>query len=125
MKKGDMFPSKWLKAADIPQNREVPVVIDRVTRETTGDDEEKAVVYFRGAQKGLMLNNTNWDAIEIGTGKTDSDDWTGEEVLLYRTTCMFKGNTVECIRLRTVPKPALPTDDNGAVLNEPDVVFAE
>jgi len=108
MKLGDVFPSKYLKAGDLPKNQEVSVVIDRVALEVIGDDEDKPVLYFKGSEKGLVLNRTNWGAIEMSSGIDDTDNWRGIELLLYQTTTQFGGNTVPCIRLRMVPKPAAP-----------------
>lgn len=104
MKVGALFPSNYIKAADL-QDRQVQVTIDRVVMEDIGSDH-KPVVYFRGKEKGLVLNKTNTSVIAQGYGD-DTDDWTDAEVILYPSTTDFQGKVVECIRVKLPPrKPA-------------------
>ena len=60
------FPSKYLKAADL-QGKQVTVVMSHVTMETIGDDE-RPVLYFKGKDKGLVLNKTNANTIADAFG---------------------------------------------------------
>ena len=114
MKLGDVFPSKYLKAADIPVNTEVALVIDRVAMEDIGDDAAKPCLYFKDRQKAMVLNRTNFSAIEMGSGRDDTDDWGGLEVLLYRATVVFNGGVVPCLRLRMVPKATTSGGESDA-----------
>ncbi len=57
MKINEAFPSNYLKAADL-QDREVTVTMADVKMEKLGDDS-RPVLYFRGKEKGLVLNKTN------------------------------------------------------------------
>jgi hypothetical protein len=67
----------------------------------------KPVVYFRGKEKGVVLNKTNSNMIATLTGSRDTDDWAGCQIRLYATTTEFGGETVECIRVKGVGgKPA-------------------
>ncbi|MGC2823659.1 MAG: hypothetical protein WA322_05410, partial [Pseudolabrys sp.] len=65
MKKADVFPSKYLKCDDL-NGKPITVTIGRAPLETLkspdGKEQEKIVLYFRGAKKALPLNMTNWDA---------------------------------------------------------------
>ncbi len=82
MRESDVFPSKYLTGLEI-EDREVPVVIDRVEREEVGMDKDKcAVVYFQKCTKGVVLNKTNWRNLAYAHGD-DSDDWSGKEAILY------------------------------------------
>jgi hypothetical protein len=66
----EAFPSRWLKPGDLKGSAYV-LKIDRVEQETTkfnGKSQEKTVVYFKGTNKGLILNLTNFEAIEKVTG---------------------------------------------------------
>ena len=57
----EFFPSRWLKPSDLG-GKDVSVGIQRVTAEefeNEGKTERKPVVYFNGAEKGLILNKTN------------------------------------------------------------------
>ena len=86
MKVGAMFPSNYIRAADL-QDRQITVTIDRVMMEDIGSDH-KPVVYFQGKEKGLVLNKTNTTAIAHGYGD-DTDDWTGAEIIIYPSTTDF------------------------------------
>ena len=97
------FPSNFLKAADL-QNREIPVTIDRVDMETIGQDH-KPVLYFQGKQKGIVLNKTNAMNIAAAYG-SDTDGWTGEQVVLFSVWTDFQGKSVQAIRVR--PGQATP-----------------
>lgn len=105
------FPSTYLKASDLGQSSPL-VTIDRVEVEPVGRDKEmKPVVYFKGKEKGVVLNKTNSNMIATLTGSRDTDDWQGCQIRLYATTTEFGGETVECIRVKGVgstkaaPKP--------------------
>jgi len=110
------FPSKYLKASDLGENQPV-VTIDRVEVEPIGRDREmKPVVYFKGKEKGVVLNKTNARKIAELAGSSDTDDWNGVQVRLYATETEFGGETFECIRIKAAgaakPKPApKPVED--------------
>jgi hypothetical protein len=91
------FPSKYLKAADL-QNGRVTVVIDKVVMETIANDK-RAVIYFKGTLKGLVLNKTNASMIVEIAGSDDTADWAGIEVVLYTTRVDFQARRVDAIRI--------------------------
>lgn len=95
------FPSKYLKAADL-QDRKVTVAMSRVELEDIGDGDPKAVLYFQGKEKGLVLNRTNANMIETLYGP-ETDDWVGQQITLYPATTDFRGKTVPCIRVSAAP----------------------
>jgi hypothetical protein len=97
MKSTDIFPSKYLRAADL-NGAEPIVTIDRVEMETLGDDR-KPVVYFKGKDKGLVLNKTNFNAIEEISGRDDTDEWKGVKVKLFTAKVEFQGKRVPAIRV--------------------------
>jgi hypothetical protein len=72
------------------------------------------VVYFRGKDKGVVLNKTNGNKIAALVGSKDTEDWAGCQIRLYATETEFGGETVECIRVKaagavsTKPKPPKP-----------------
>ena len=102
MKRNDIYPSRWLKAADLPQGGET-LTIERVTEEAIGKDRErKPVATFENYDKELVINPTNWDSIVELTGQADSDDWPGHRVRLVRLQVQFGRETVEAIRIRPV-----------------------
>ena len=103
----DAFPSKFMKASDL-QGTEPIVTIDRVDFEPVGRDREmKAVLYFAGKTKGLVLNKTNATKISQLVGSDLTEEWTGQRVRLYATETTFGGETVDCIRIKPVGKQAI------------------
>ena len=108
---GKVFPSRYLKVADL-NGREVAVVIKDVKLESVGKGQEaKPVAFFRGTDKGLVLNVTNSKRIASIAGTQETDAWVGTRIVLYGTETEFQGDTVECIRVRVpkVEKPAAAT----------------
>jgi hypothetical protein len=115
------FPSKYLRASDIGEQRPV-VTIERVEMEPVGQSREmKPVVYFRGKDKGVVLNKTNAKkVIALAGGSTETDAWIGVQIRLYATEVPFQGEMVEAIRFMSplsqpVAKPApqeIPDDDS-------------
>lgn len=97
MKISEEFPSKYLKAADL-QGREVRVTIGNVEREKMGDDT-KPVVYFKGKEKGVVLNKTNSNVIADAYGD-DTDDWFGQDVILLSVMTDYAGKATPAIRVR-------------------------
>jgi len=96
------FPSNYLKASDLGESAPV-VTIDRIEVEPIGRDKEiKPVLYFKGKEKGLVLNKTNAKKIAELTGSKDTDDWNGCQIRIYATETEFGGETVECIRVKAV-----------------------
>lgn len=104
MRISDAFPSEFLKAADL-QGRTVTLFISHVEMAEIGRDE-RPVLYFKGKDKGLVLNKTNATNIATVYGD-DTDDWAGGEVTLYEAMVDYQGKTVPAIRVRVPPrKPA-------------------
>lgn len=99
----DAFPSNYLKASDI-KGAEPIVLIDHVAFEPVGRQREmKAVIYFKGKEKGLVLNKTNATKITQLAGTDMTEDWDGVKVRLYATETEYAGDTVECIRIKAAP----------------------
>jgi hypothetical protein len=122
VKLSDAFPSNFLKAADL-QGRRVIATISHVTFEDIG----KPVVYFKGKEKGLVLNKTNGNMIAEVTGDDDTDNWSGVSIVLYPTRVDFQGKRVDAIRVdkpepgqrqaapAPPPPPPAPFDDDENV----------
>jgi hypothetical protein len=99
----ELFPSKYLKAADL-KGKAVVVNIASAPIETlktpNGSEERKTVLYFsNGAKKVLPLNRTNWDSVASICGE-NSDDWPGQEIELFPSTTELRGEVVGCVRIR-------------------------
>src|SRR5579862_2698736 len=97
MKLNDVFPSKYLKAADL-NNREVKVIMANAEIEKLGDDS-KLVLYFKGKEKALVVNKTNANTIAAAYGD-DTDDWYDQPLILFSVMVSFQGQTGPAIRCR-------------------------
>lgn len=103
----DAFPSNYLKASDL-QGREVIVTIERVDFEAVGREREmKAVIYFEGKKKGIVLNKTNAKKIIEISGSAITEEWPGTQLKIYPTETEFGGETVDCIRIKPVGRPVM------------------
>lgn len=102
MKISSAFPSQYLRASDL-QDRPVRVIMDRVAIEEIGS-EAKPILYFRGKEKGLVLNKTNANNIAARYGD-DTDGWVDGEIELFPTLVDYQGKSVDAIRIR-IPRPA-------------------
>ena len=102
----ELFPSNYLKASDLGSGQPV-VTIACVEHEPVGREREmKAVLYFEGKEKGVVLNKTNAKKITDLVGSPETEDWTGFKIRLFATTTEFGGETVECIRVKAAGVPA-------------------
>jgi len=126
-----LFPNDYIKAADLRGN-DVTLTIKDVRVEelrTTGGNEEKAVVTFeeleRRKKKGphkLVLNKTNAQTIAKALGSNETEDWKGQKITLYPTTCQAFGETVDCVRIREkAPSPKKKVDEDPLGSDEEEV----
>ena len=125
MKISEAFPSNYLKVDDL-QNKKVQVTINSVSMEEVGD-ANKPVVYFKGKEKGLVLNKTN--AVMIGeiTGTEEMDNWVGHQIILFPARVDFQGKRVPAIRIEAPPNgktaPAPLKTSVAAEENNDDIDF--
>jgi hypothetical protein len=101
--RAEAFPSKYLKAADLPEGGKLFRIAKLEIHKIGPDQEEKYVLFFKGEPRQLVVNLTNWDAIAAFLD-AESDNWVGKEVVLFATTTTFGSKTVDCIRVRR-PRP--------------------
>jgi len=103
MTRDEVFPSKYLKAADLKGKARI-VTIESARYETLkgldGKETQKIVLYFENVPKSLPLNATNFDAVCDATGFPDTEDWPGQLIELYPTKTTMGGKTMDCIRIR-------------------------
>ena len=97
----DVFPSKYLKAAQL-KGHEPTVVISRCEMEEVGDDR-KLVLYFQGKEKGMVCNRTNADRIAF-MYSPDTDNWIGKEITIYAEMVSFQGKAMEGLRVKPPKK---------------------
>jgi hypothetical protein len=133
MKISQLFPSKYVKAADL-NGKTVTLTISKLVVEELGhgaEKERKPVLYFQKATKGLVLNRTNAMTI-AGLYGDESDDWEGKRVSIYPTRIRAFGAMQDTIRVReeipAQPKPqaqALHVEDAAEIDDVEDVADVE
>lgn len=106
-KVNDMFPSKYLKADDLPHA--VAVAVARVESEIMDEqtNEHKWVLYFVGKTKGLVLNRTNANMLAHLFGD-DTDSWTNQKINLVAEAVTYMGKITQGIRVKPAQAPAPP-----------------
>lgn len=102
------FPSDYLKAADV--DGRTPYTITEVKQEEIGQKRDsRPVIYFEEVQQGLVLNKTNMRVIADAYG-LETDEWIGQQIVLYEKMVEFEGKEVPAIRvklpIRAKPAPA-------------------
>jgi hypothetical protein len=139
--KQDRFPRRFLSAPDL-KGKPVTLKIGREYMEeladTTGKKRNKSIMSFKGTDKELVLNVTNFDSIVEATGEHDSEKWSGKKIVLYPTTTQMGGKTLDCIRVRgpaqkemtlkSAPEPAPepkpePETENGDDDTDDEIPF--
>ena len=101
MKRHDRYPSKYLKAEDLPEP--VTLTIKAVKDETLkfdGRESKKPVLHFKETGKTFPLNVTNWDSIADITGEDDDSKWPDHRAEFYASTTEVRGDTKSCVRIR-------------------------
>jgi hypothetical protein len=132
MRRDELFKAKYWKASDI--HGDIQVTIKTVIMELLGEErEEKAVVYFVGKPKGLVLNLTNFNTTARICGSEETNDWAGQDVVLTTEMVTFRGQTAPAIRVRAPmpkaevrtakPAPTPSPDDWRGVLGGDEVPF--
>lgn len=132
MKVTDMFPSRVLRGADLPEKgmliQITGVHIEKMRAGQGKPEETKYVLYFedvstgkparvRGVQyvaergQGLVLRKALAIQINEATHTNDTDDWAGKKVVIYGCKTKAQGKEVVSICARA-PKPEA-TSGNG------------
>lgn len=123
----DIYGGDALKAEELPQNFRALVTIEHVSIQEvgkTGEPKQKKLeVRFVGKAKTLLLNVTNANMIAEITRTRDYEQWTGHQVVIYRTTTDYAGKRVPAIRVdypnaqpsrpAPPPPPPPPPQNNG------------
>lgn len=117
MKVSRLFPSKYVKPADL-NGKPVTLIVAKTVVEELGhgdQKEQKAVVYFEKATKGLVLNRTNAMTIAALYGD-ETDEWAGKRITIYATRVRAFGAMQDTIRVKSeVPARPLPAAQPAAV----------
>lgn len=115
MKINEAFPSKYLSSKDLNgQTYQLPIA--SITQEEINDNggkKLKPVVYFRGAQKGMILNRTNAEAISMVLGD-ETNDWIGHKLELFSMRVQGPNGMTDGLRCRVILPQAAPVQRQSA-----------
>ena len=112
---------RYLKAVDLP--KPVLLTIRDATNEAMPDGEHKDILWFEEVEQGLALNKINAGIVVKTTGTDDTDKMAGQKIVLYATTTEFKGDMVDCIRVRAPKETQTKTDPPPNIVEEDDIPF--
>lgn len=119
MKIDDMFPRKYASGEDLG-GKAVRLTIQRVAQEEVynhGEKEKRFVVYFDGAQRGVLLSRTLAQQIVDATGQQDTSHWVGQVVELYPVPMTVGGVPRVAIRARRAG--VKPRAGTGKIQDDP------
>ncbi len=118
------FPTKYLSGADLDEGGRgsYPVTISRFSAEEMqgehGEKERKLVLWFNGAQKGLVANKGNAEILTEAFGGM-AEQWIGKRIELYVVDVSAFGKMTRGVRVRIpggdpAPAPLGPPIDTPA-----------
>ncbi len=129
MKVGAMFPSQYLKAADVDGDTTLTIRGARMedVKANDGTSENKPVLHFAEPVVGdtpakLVLNKTNASMIVKVLGTDESSKWKGKQITLYVTEVQYGPDMVPAIRIRAAVAAGganAPADE----FNDDDIPF--
>ncbi len=124
-----LFPSKWLSAADLPHPvmATISAVKLQELRQQDGSMEQKLVVTFEKATKQWILNKTQATALAEALGDMYGD-WPGARVKLAAARATNGKDTIVVVEalklpdrvLKEMPMPPAPPAPPPADPNDPD-----
>lgn len=94
----DLNPGKYLSANDVKTKR-FNGTVERVDIEEMSDKKRKHVVYFKGQDRGVVLNKTRYSALAEIAGTNKPEKWKGTKVVLFAGKTNFGGKSVACIEI--------------------------
>lgn len=113
MRRLEQYKGNFLEASDLASAESVKVKIREIAEPNTVETEDhrkvdKAVMYFEGKKKGLILNKTNFGIMQAMYDTDDIDQWVGKEITLQRRFLLhcIREYNVPCVRI--IPPVATP-----------------
>ena len=94
----------YLSADDLPAGKDIKLTIEDAFLEEAFNPRTKkpvtvGVLKFVNKTLKMVLNQTNGKAIATMYG-TETNNWKGKEVILYRTTTKLGRDVVPCLRIK-------------------------
>ena len=98
----NVYPGRWLKAADLagkPRVLEIAAADMEELQSPDGKRQDRLVLQFANEAKALVVNKTNLYNISEFLG-AETDDWVGHAIEVYPDRTDLGGKRVACIRVR-------------------------
>ena len=98
----NVYPGKWLKAADLAGQVAVLEIADANMEELQTPDgkrQSRLVLRFADSPKAMVVNKTNLLAIGEFLGE-ETNDWVGQRIEVYPDRTDLGGKRVPCVRVR-------------------------
>jgi hypothetical protein len=96
-----MFPSRFLKAADL-QGKDQTVKIGGIKLEKMPDGKVKGIITFEGTDKEWLLNRSNAEALKLMWG-VETNDWLHKRLTLCVRQVDAFGESVPAVRVKGSP----------------------
>lgn len=116
-KVGQMIESKYLKQVDIPDPVIVTILaVKQINVAREGEAPEmKWAIRFKEFRKPMILNSTNINVAAKLCGSDDTDDWAGQEIVLYTDpNVSFGGQVMGGLRFRGQEKQPVKAPSGAA-----------
>jgi hypothetical protein len=84
-------------------NQELKLIIEKVQKEqvkTAEGSQECIVAYFKGGQKGMIINKTNAKIITKILDTPYIEQWAGKSIIIYAAKVRAFGEMVEALRVK-------------------------
>jgi hypothetical protein len=102
MRVTELCPSPHLEPLDIGDrigDERVLTIAGVDVREVGSEKVRKGVLLFKELDRGMVLNRTNSRTIATLHG-SETKEWKGKKITLYRSETPFQGKIVSCLRVR-------------------------
>lgn len=83
--------------------QELPLTIEKIVKEqvkTAEGAQECIVAYFKGGQKGMILNKTNCKIITKVLDTPYVEEWIGKSITIYAAKIRAFGENIEALRVK-------------------------
>ena len=101
----DFYPSRWLKAADIPDENPIFTIFDVSAEQLGEDQEQKLVLMFKETTRHLALNKTNGSTLVELYGE-NPNDWISKRIEFFTEPVTYRGKATMAVRI----KPNVPAE---------------
>jgi hypothetical protein len=93
----------YIGAEILQPNQELKLTIEKVQKEqvkTAEGTQECIVAYFKGGQKGMIINKTNAKIITKVVDTPFIEQWVGKSIIIYAAKVRAFGEMVEALRVK-------------------------